>query len=100
MTKIETTRLQMILAHIRTDTHINLTQENRDIFTSIILELIKARHVQEDLIELLKSADDKIDRLEWKLMFAKKDEYTAHLFAKKKEKGELNEKNGRSQEEE
>ncbi|UGO50974.1 hypothetical protein PQE70_gp121 [Bacillus phage vB_BanS_Nate] len=74
MTKIETARLQMILANIRTLPQINMTKENRDTLTSIILELIKARHIQEDLIELLQSADEKIDELEWALFFAKKDE--------------------------
>ncbi|AGI11881.1 hypothetical protein X915_gp115 [Bacillus phage vB_BanS-Tsamsa] len=98
--KIETTRLQMILAHIRTDTHINLTGENREIFTSIILELIKARHVQEDLIELLKSADDKIEKLEWKLMFENKDKIVNQMVARKMKEGKMNEKNSGSQEEE
>lgn len=86
MNKIPTTELQMILAHLRTDTHITLTPENRDKFTSIILELILARHTQEDLIELLKSADDKIEKLEWKLMFANKDKISAELIKKRKER--------------
>ncbi|UGO50711.1 hypothetical protein PQE68_gp120 [Bacillus phage vB_BanS_Sophrita] len=48
MEKIPTTELQMMMAHIRTDSHITLTQSNRDKFTSIILELILARHILED----------------------------------------------------
>lgn len=48
MEKIPTTELQMMLAHIRTNTNIPLTQDTRDKFTSIILELILARHILED----------------------------------------------------
>ena len=51
MEKIPTTELQMMMAHIRTDTHITLTPENRDKFTSIILELILARHILEECEE-------------------------------------------------
>lgn len=86
MEKIPTTELQMMLAHIRTNNNMPLTQDTRDKFTSIILELILARHTQEDLIELLKSADDKIEKLEWKLMFANKDKISAELIKKRKER--------------
>jgi len=48
MEKIPTTELQMMLAHIRTNNNMPLTQDTRNKFTSIILELILARHILEE----------------------------------------------------